>query len=275
MPAPIPQDPTRTLRRRAFETLALRLTGGEPLIPPSRLHVVGDSDFRSTGEEFLRLFQELAAVGPGEHVLDIGCGIGRIARPLAGYLSGEGSYDGFDVSEIAIKWCQRHYRTRHPNFTFTHVDVANGSYNPAGHATAEHFVFPYADASFDFAFLTSVFTHMMPAEVQRYMAEIARVLRPGGRCLMTFFLLNEESQRLIEAGQGTQPFTHSQPPYAVVDPESPENAIAYEEPWVFARLPEVGMQARTPPSYGSWCGRAAFTSYQDIVIADRVEPPLA
>jgi SAM-dependent methyltransferase len=257
------------LRRRAFEEVALRLTGGEPLVPPARLHPVGDSDFRSTGEEFLTLFRDLVDLVPEDRVLDVGCGIGRMARPLAGYLSSAGSYDGFDVSEIAIRWCQRHYARRHPNFRFTHVNVANSSYNPTGGVAAEEFSFPYPSSSFDFVFLTSVFTHMMSAGIERYVAEISRVLVPGGRCLATFFLLNEESRELIEGGRSTQPFVDVAAPYAIVDPASPEHAVAYEETWVRSQLDHVGLSARVPPRFGSWCGRAEFTSYQDIVIADR------
>lgn len=263
----------RTIARRAFEFVALRRTAGDPLVPPARLHVVGDSDFRATGDEFLGLFRDLVDLRPDERVLDVGCGIGRIARALADYLGPNGSYDGFDVAEVAIKWCQRHYRVQYPNFHFTHVNVANGSYNPHGGASADRFSFPYPDASFDFAFLTSVFTHMMPSEIERYMREIARVLAPGGRCLATFFLLNDESRRLIQESRSTQPFVDVQAPYAVVDTANPESAIAYEQEWVLSRLSTAGLRARTPVRYGSWCGRDSFTSYQDIVIADRQEPP--
>lgn len=263
----------RALSRRVFESVALRRTGGEPLVPPARLHTVGDTDFRATGDEFMALFRDLVDLRPDERVLDVGCGIGRLARPLAGYLSSAGSYDGFDVAEIAIKWCQRHYAEAHHNFRFTYVNVANGSYNPDGGVPAERFCFPYPDASFDFVYLTSVFTHMMPAATERYVDEIARVLAPGGRCLLTFFLLNDESRGLIGQGRSTQPFADVEAPYAVVDPAIPERAVAYEEPWVLTLLSEAGLSPRMPPNYGSWCGRESFTSYQDIVVADRAQPP--
>ena len=41
----------------------------------------------------------------------------------------------------------------------------------------------------DVAFLTSVFTHMLPEDVEHYLDELARVLKPGGRTLITWFLL--------------------------------------------------------------------------------------
>jgi SAM-dependent methyltransferase len=270
----LPQ-PLRAPLRRAFESVALRLPGPEPLVPPSRLHTVGDGDFKATGEEFLGLFQELVGLRSEDRVLDVGCGVGRIARSLAGYLSGSGSYDGFDVAEVAIKWCQRNYDPKYPNFHFKHVNVANGSYNPVGGSSAESFSFPYPTESFDFVFLTSVFTHMMPAEIEHYTQEIARVLAPGGRCLATFFLLNDESRELIAQGRSTQPFTHSTPPYAIVDPAAPEDAVAYEQEWLLAQLASAGLRARAPVNYGSWCGRKAFTSYQDIVVADRATLPSA
>lgn len=242
-------------------------------MPPRRLHTVGDSDFRSTGEEFFALFRRLVDLQPSERVLDAGCGIGRLARPLAGYLDSSGSYDGFDVAEVAIRWCSRHYAREHPNFHFRYVNVANSSYNPVGAVPAEQFTFPYADASFDFVFLTSVFTHMMPAAVERYVDEIVRVLAPGGRCLLTFFLLEPGSRELLAEGRSSQAFFDVEPPYAIVDRESPEAAVAYEQDWAIDLLRRAGLQPRLPPAYGSWCGRSKFTSYQDIVLADLPAAP--
>src|SRR5207249_4877015 len=88
---------------------------------------------------------------------------------------------------------------RHSNFTFTHVNVANSSYNPDGAVPAERFSFPYPPSSFDFAFLTSVFTHMMTPAVERYLQATARMLPAAARCLLTFFLLDAESPAGWEA----------------------------------------------------------------------------
>ncbi len=154
---------TSSARLRALD-LRDRLTGrGDPLVPPRRLNFVGNSDFVTTGDEFLEHFVELAGLRPSERVLDIGCGIGRMARPLARYLDASGSYDGFDINRAAIEWCRRHYRT-HPNFRFEVADLRNQRYHPEGRHRADEYRFPYPDASFDVAVATSVFTHLLEGE---------------------------------------------------------------------------------------------------------------
>ena len=55
-----------------------RAVHGELHLPPWWLRDVGGGDFKAAGQEFLRLFIELAGLQPDERVLDIGCGSGRI-----------------------------------------------------------------------------------------------------------------------------------------------------------------------------------------------------
>lgn len=232
----------------------------------------GADAYKAIGKEFLGYLVDLCGLQPGDALLDVGCGSGRMALPLTGYLNREGRYAGFDVSRESIAWCTDNISGSHPNFDFTLVDIQNGAYNPTGKYKSSDFRFPYPDGSFDVALLASVFTHMLPSDVRHYLHEIVRVLKPGGRSLITFFLLNEESLALIKQGKGFFKFEHELPGYRVTNVEHPEAAIAYPEDFVRWLYGECGLELREPLRYGTWCGRTNGMSGQDIVIAVKPRP---
>jgi SAM-dependent methyltransferase len=82
--------------KAAYIDLRLFATGkSDPELPPLRLPFVGIGDFRSVGESLVKLLVEVGGLRASDRVLDIGCGIGRVAIPLTKFL--ESTYDGFDV----------------------------------------------------------------------------------------------------------------------------------------------------------------------------------
>ena len=247
-----------------------RLRGRDSLIPPkSMIKIVGGGDFEKTGQEFKRYFIELANVQPNDRVLDVGCGCGRMAVPLTNYLSQEGEYWGFDIVKRGIDWCQSRISSKFENFHFQHSDVHNRAYNPNGNIRAKDFQFPFKDDYFDFIFLTSVFTHMLPSDLENYLSEISRVLKQSGRCLITFFLLNEESENLIRAGCSTLDFKYKIGGCLTIDDNNPESAIAYNEDFVKGLFGKYKLKIIQPIHYGSWCKRDTFLSYQDILVATK------
>jgi GT2 family glycosyltransferase/glycosyltransferase involved in cell wall biosynthesis/SAM-dependent methyltransferase len=119
-------------------------------------------------------------------VLDAGCGCGRLARVLAADHA-VGGYVGFDCIKASITWCQTHVQ---PAFAgkrceFHHVDARSAEYNPAGTLRTADVRFPCGAASMDLVVAASLFTHLLEADAICYLHEIARVLKPGGKVLLT------------------------------------------------------------------------------------------
>ena len=247
-----------------------RTITGELHLPPWWLRDVGGAeDFEAVGREFLHLFRQLVNLQPDEEVLEIGCGSGRMALPLTTFLSPRGSYTGVDIVAPAIVWCQKHISRRHPNFRFLHANLYNKRYNPGGEYAASDYTFPFDDERFDFIFLTSVFTHLLPEDTENYLHEIRRLLRPAGRCLATFFLLNETQSRLAAAGQNDILFRHGDGPIRTRSKTVPESAVAYQEAYLRRRVAACGLAVEGSIRYGRWSGREDGLSYQDIVLLKR------
>lgn len=241
----------------------------DELIPPDNMIFVGDGDFKQIGEAFLREFTSLCGLQPNHRVLDVGCGIGRTAIPLTKYLNGQGGYEGFDIVPRGINWCKERITPKFPNFHFQLIDVYNKEYNPEGRYQARDFHFPFDNGYFDFALATSVFTHMLDLDMQNYLREIARVLKEGAKCLITFFLLNYETLASINAGRTSLSFVFDFGRYRGVNSEVPEAAVAYDEPFIFDLYKKNGLEISAPVRYGMWCERKdkRYGGYQDEIIA--------
>jgi SAM-dependent methyltransferase len=241
-------------------------------IPPRRIRcMIGPfnkaSYYRQVRKEFFGYFKDLCGLKPDGEVLDIGCGCGQMAEQIAKYLS-SGSYEGLDIVAVLIDWCKKTISRDHPNFHFELADVFNGCYNPKGRYAPSKYVFPYEDGAFDFVFGKSLFTHMLPMDVENYVANIARLLRRGGRCFFSFFLLNDKSLEFMKGGKSTRNFRYDFGKYRTADAKVLEYAVSYDEDFILALYEKHGLGIKSI-YYGSWCGRPNFLSYQDIIIATK------
>jgi demethylmenaquinone methyltransferase/2-methoxy-6-polyprenyl-1,4-benzoquinol methylase len=106
---------------------------------------------------------DLAAVGPGDRVLDVATGTGDLAVELAGRVAPDGEVVGSDFSEAML--AQARAKTAEARFEW-----------------ANALELPYPDASFDAA--TVGFGARNFADLGRGLAEMARVVRPGGRVVV-------------------------------------------------------------------------------------------
>ena len=166
---------------------------GLTLPPPSlRRCTVEFKDDRyfldSARHEAVRLIK-YCGLSPQDRVLDIGCGAGRLPLGIIDVVGPIRSYMGIDVDRYAIEWCQHWIEHDHPEFRFTHLDVHNDRYNPAGEIRLDgRFRFPFPDGHFDVIYLYSVFSHMLAADTTAYMQELRRLLARNGSIFLTSYV---------------------------------------------------------------------------------------
>jgi SAM-dependent methyltransferase len=254
----------RPARLSALRRLAGRLSVRNP-VPPRRLWPLSES-FVGSGERDLRFLIEEAGLLPHERVLDVGCGLGRLALPLRRYLDENGRYEGFDVREEAVRWARRRVARRDRRLRFRHIDVFNGSYNPSGSVRPSELRFPYADGAFDLVVLFSIFTHMVADDLRHYLAQIARVLAPGGRSMATFRLMDRPET--VTTPEAVYEFSHDFGDFLAAHATVPERAVAYREAFVREAYAAAGLEV----SSIHYRGRQPVVKasvWQDAVIAVR------
>lgn len=151
-------------------------------VPPARLRVLvaGSTDlelFLRSGEVHAGYLRELLeTVGRPfdglRSVLDFGCGCGRIMR----WFSNANGTDlhGCDYNAELVRWCAE-------NLAF--MRARENSLCPP---------LPYPDDAFDFLYAFSVFTHLSVEVARDWLAEVRRVVQPGG---LVWFTLHGESYR--------------------------------------------------------------------------------
>jgi len=163
------------------------------------------------------------------HIVDIGCGCGKSAAILRDFKYAEtrfsGHYYGFDIDHEQVEWCSRNFPA--DRFTFCSVDGNSTVYPSSGRAPVDKNLSICDDQSIDFVFSQSLFSHLLEDDLQRYLKESYRVLRPGGAMCMTFFCL-EDLQNLGLLGKRWS-FRYKEGRARVENPAFPEAAVAYEK----------------------------------------------
>ncbi|WP_228015677.1 class I SAM-dependent methyltransferase [Leptolyngbya ectocarpi] len=252
------------------------------LVPPLNLM---DSEGIDTIEEWFRWAEEWSMLlriygklNANTSVLEIGCGLGRIAFPLRYLLIGTGSYDGFDISKYKIDFLKEKFSTAHPRFRFAWADILNTYYNPDGKTKSTEFRFPYPSASFELVYAASVFTHLLPENTQHYFKEAARVLKDKGRCVFSFFLLDNYvsgNPRPLGFNNSIFEFEHSyedwDDKFAIANPENVEEMTAYRLSLIEEFARKAGLKLSQEPVPGLWSGNALQPiGAQDIVILEKI-----
>lgn len=265
---------TRTEFERSFGIIDLPR-------PPAGIHDVGDGDFDAIGREFLWNLVHHADLEPHHRVLDIGCGVGRLALPLTAFLDRTGSYVGFDVAAGAIRWCQDEISSRHANFSFHAVDLRHPLYNPGGALDPLSFAFPVGEAGVDLAAAVSVFTHLPPGVMAQYLRQVRRSLAPGGRFFCTAFFLDDTVRARLRAGKCRIPFRADDPGFwQEGHADHPGAAIAVDLDWFVKAAAQAGLELAGlglagPVIRGHWPDDSGGEGFQDMCVLQPLDPAMA
>lgn len=231
--------------------------------PPRAINFAGGGSFTAIGQQQVKLITSRAGLTAKDRVLDIGCGMGRIALPLSREFP-KIDYFGFDIVAYGVTWISKKMQDR-VNFQFCHVDVANSFYNPRGRLSPDNYRFPLEDGSRDIAYATSVFTHLLEPSTRNYLKETARVLAPNGRAYLTTFIDDGSPRR-----ESAFTFQHQIGCAKVESIDEPELAVAFS-------LLDWGRMAHdhglklTKVFRGSWRGDGAGEDFQDALLFEKVD----
>jgi ubiquinone/menaquinone biosynthesis C-methylase UbiE len=133
--------------------------------------------FRGQWRAFRQQTITLARLRPGEEVLDVGCGTGTLALDAARRVGPSGKVAGIDPSAVQIARAQAKAAKFGPSVEFQTGVIEE---------------LPFPDASFDVV-LSTLMMHHLPAPLKRQgLAEIARVLKPGGRLVIGDFTRKQD-----------------------------------------------------------------------------------
>jgi ubiquinone/menaquinone biosynthesis C-methylase UbiE len=136
---------------------------------------------RGTFRKLRQRIINLACIQPGEQVLDVGCGTGTLAMEAARRVGRAGRVAGVDPGTQQIARARAKAARRNIPVAFQ-IGVIEQ--------------LPFPDQTFDVVFST-LMMHHLPAPLKRQgLAEIARVLKPGGRLVITDFTHKQDRQGL-------------------------------------------------------------------------------
>jgi SAM-dependent methyltransferase len=144
---------------------------------------------------------------PGDVVLEIGCGAGRVGEHLVTRCA---RWIGTDVSKHMLSHARNALRG-HDNVSLVHLDGTGLSGIPG--------------ESVDVLYCTTVFMHIEEWDRYRYVRDAHRVLRPGGRIYLdSFSLLSPDGWKLFEELAALTPA--ARPPH-ISKASTPQELEAY------------------------------------------------
>jgi len=191
------------------------------------VHVIGDVDedrIREAAAGTVRDLESSVGIRPGDTILEIGCGIGRVGQALAPRCR---EWIGCDVSPHMLAYA----RERLANLANARLVEVSG-----------RDLAPVPDASVDLVYCTVVFMHIDEWDRYTYVREALRILKPGGRLFVDNFSLTTD--------EGWAIFEYHVQEYAKVRPSHISRASTPQE--LEAYLRRAGFRDVQVRERGAW-----------------------
>jgi SAM-dependent methyltransferase len=226
------------------------------------------AEYHAAGDAIVEDLMELCRLRADSAVLDVASADARLATGL--WRNGHsGAYLGLEIARPYIHWSSTHITpATEGRMEFFHLDLRS-PFNPDGKIDVEEMELPVADSMVDVGVALSAFTHMLPAEVMRYLGELARVVKPGGRILTNFFVADETWEAGVLTGRGTALPYELAPGVHAQQPGGSSGPVAYSPAWLHAVAAVAGLRVHAV-RLGRWAGRDGVgEDFQDVVVFAR------
>jgi SAM-dependent methyltransferase len=233
---------------RAYEKLLARRAGALPArgtdglpLPPAHLQILvaghASAGFEQDGANGADSIRQILRRTGGDidgcrAVLDFGAGCARIARHWAKIEGPE--WHACDYNPTLVAWC---------NANLPFLQMVQNTLEPP---------LPYPDERFDLVYAYSVFTHLPEPLQHAWIAELLRVLEPGGRLIVTTH--GDATRPLMEPALA-EPYERGE--FAVRFSGTPGSNLCsafHPEPWVrqslAPHLEELDLQRGGAPGLG-------------------------
>ncbi len=159
-----------------------------------------------------------------ESVLDFDSGCGRVARQPRRYL-------GIDLHQGTVDWCRNDLSGAAPSFRFEHHDVFNPGFNP-DRTKPGTLPFPADDDAFSLVLAWSVLTHTTQSQTEHYLGEVARVLKPTGTFVSTWFMFEKKYFPMMQDFQNA----------LYINENDVTNAAIFDRSWLQLSLEALGLK---------------------------------
>lgn len=211
--------------------LRVRVGVGNQLFDNQTWYIVGARDFW-----FFALSKNWVTMD--STIVDIGCGCGKFAHHFRDYnYNGSkfrGKYIGIDIDNETLGWCRQHFDQE--RFAFHLSSHASKVYNESG--AGEPYTLPVPENTANLVFSTSLFTHLLEAEIFNYMSESFRVLMPGAVMVMNCFLIDYPPNTF----GGRHTFRFKLGNAFIESVKFPEAAVAYNSDFLFEMASTIGFR---------------------------------